>query len=136
MVVIGKLQAARDSIRLLSLALGLSPKVGKSQRWWRAGYEFSANLYFQISRFTDVLYALSYSNRDFFKIASACLTCRSIFAPVPACKTASYTPSYPENSHMAREAMKPADIPKWAVRDNIDRASSPQCALPSHPIHA
>lgn len=40
MIVIGKLQAARDSIRLLSLALGLSPKVGKSQRWWRAGYKF------------------------------------------------------------------------------------------------
>lgn len=95
---------------------------------------------FQISRFTDILYTFSYSNRDFFKIASACPTCRSIFVPVPACRIASYTPSYPENSHMAREAMKPADIPKWAVRDpadNIDLASSsPHCALPFHPIPA
>jgi hypothetical protein len=37
---------------------------------------------------------------------------------------------------MAREAMKPADIPKWAVRDpgdSIDLASAPKCALPFPP---
>lgn len=81
---------------------------------------------YQVSRFTDML---SYSNRAFLEPASACVTCRSNFAPVLACRAPSHTPP----SHMPRELVKPADIPKWVVRDSgaSDPASAPQCALPS-----
>lgn len=92
---------------------------------------------FQVSRFTDILYVLNYSDRAFFELARACLTCQSKFAPVLACTAASHTPPYePANIHMFREVMKTADIPKWTIRDtddNGDPTSAPQCTIPSFP---
>jgi hypothetical protein len=82
-----------------------------------------------------ILYVLNYSDRAFFELARACLTCRSKFTPALACTAASCTPPYePANIHMFREVMKTADIPKWTIRDtddNLDTTSAPQCTLPS-----
>lgn len=94
---------------------------------------------FQVSRFTNILFVLNYSDGGFFEPARACLTCRSKFAPVPACPAASHTPPYESaNIEMFREVMKSADIPKRTIRDtndNLDPTSAPQCTLPSPHTH-
>jgi hypothetical protein len=92
-----------------------------------------------VSRFTDILVVLNYSDRALFELARACLTCRSKFAPVLACTAVSYTPPYePANIEMFREVMNSADIPKRTIRDtndNLDPTSAPQCTLPSPHTH-
>ena len=119
------------------------PSLSESRcRWIWAGcacnpqLEFFLQFGFQVFWFTDIL--LNYSDRAFFELARACLTCRSKFAPVLACTAASYTPTYePGNIHMFREVMKTADIPKRTIRDIDDKPDptlAPQCTLP--PPHA